>query len=210
MGRPREFNVGAALASAQDLFWSCGFSGSSLSDLERVTGVSRPSLYGAFGSKEELFAAALNHYIDTFIADLFQSIEAPNAVPADATRFFRTLAVRFSGDPELARRGCFWVNSIAEFAALEGGDRISRATEYRRRLNDAFDNARGSHQRRRAVISRRMRLGSRTLTAATLGVWLEARVDPAAAAQTCRVLAIEMQASRPKPLLDSSPTHRNR
>jgi AcrR family transcriptional regulator len=200
MGRPREFNVGAALASAQDLFWSCGFSGSSLSDLERVTGVSRPSLYGAFGSKEELFAAALNHYIDTFIADLFQSIEAPNAVPADATRFFRTLA----------RRGCFWVNSIAEFAALEGGDRISRATEYRRRLNDAFDNALGSHQRRRAVISRRMRLGSRTLTAATLGVWLEARVDPAAAAQTCRVLAIEMQASRRKPLLDSSPTHRNR
>ncbi len=44
------------------LFWRQGYEGTSLSDLTRELGVTRPSLYAAFGSKEELFLKALELY----------------------------------------------------------------------------------------------------------------------------------------------------
>src|SRR3974390_619009 len=44
------------------LFWRQGDDGASLSDLTRELGVSRPSLYAAFGSKQALFLKALDLY----------------------------------------------------------------------------------------------------------------------------------------------------
>jgi AcrR family transcriptional regulator len=62
MGRPREFDTGKALERAMELFWRQGYEGTSLGDLTRELGVTRPSLYAAFGSKEELFLKALDLY----------------------------------------------------------------------------------------------------------------------------------------------------
>ena len=59
-GRPREFNFEEALDSAMRVFWEKGFGGASLSDLTRAMGISRPSLYMAFGSKESLFRTAMS------------------------------------------------------------------------------------------------------------------------------------------------------
>jgi AcrR family transcriptional regulator len=61
-GRPREFDMGDALERAMLMFWRQGFEGTSLSDLTRELGVSRPSLYAAFGGKEALFLKALDLY----------------------------------------------------------------------------------------------------------------------------------------------------
>ena len=62
MGRPREFDPDIALSAALDLFWRKGFEGTSLTDLTEAMGISRPSLYAAFGNKEQLFRLALDHY----------------------------------------------------------------------------------------------------------------------------------------------------
>jgi AcrR family transcriptional regulator len=61
-GRPREFDVDAALDKALKLFWRKGYEGTSLSDLTATLGITRPSLYAAFGNKEELFRKALDRY----------------------------------------------------------------------------------------------------------------------------------------------------
>jgi AcrR family transcriptional regulator len=63
-GRPREFDLDEALERAMDLFWRQGYEGTSLSDLTRELGLTRPSLYAAFGSKEALFLKALDLYED--------------------------------------------------------------------------------------------------------------------------------------------------
>jgi len=61
-GRPREFCVEHALATALRVFWSKGYEGTSLSDLTEAMGITRPSLYAAFGNKESLFRKALDLY----------------------------------------------------------------------------------------------------------------------------------------------------
>ncbi len=61
-GRPREFCVEEALAKALRVFWSKGFEGTSMTDLTDALGITRPSLYEAFGNKESLFRKALDLY----------------------------------------------------------------------------------------------------------------------------------------------------
>jgi AcrR family transcriptional regulator len=61
-GRPREFCVEATLAAALRVFWSKGYEGTSLTDLTEAMGITRPSLYAAFGNKESLFRKALDLY----------------------------------------------------------------------------------------------------------------------------------------------------
>ncbi len=62
MGRPRNFDLDAALERAMELFWRQGYEGTSLDDLTRALGITRPSLYAAFKSKEALFLRALDLY----------------------------------------------------------------------------------------------------------------------------------------------------
>ena len=61
-GRPREFDMDKALERAMDLFWRQGYEGTSMADLTRELGITRPSLYAAFESKEALFLKALDLY----------------------------------------------------------------------------------------------------------------------------------------------------
>jgi AcrR family transcriptional regulator len=62
VGRPREFDKEQALDQATDLFWRKGYEGTSLSDLTDELGITRPSLYAAFGNKEALFRLAIDRY----------------------------------------------------------------------------------------------------------------------------------------------------
>ncbi|PWW07581.1 TetR/AcrR family transcriptional regulator [Mangrovibacter plantisponsor] len=56
------FDRDVALTAAMRLFWRKGFSATSLTDLTSAMGISPPSLYAAFGSKEALYESALEHY----------------------------------------------------------------------------------------------------------------------------------------------------
>lgn len=61
-GRPREFCVQDALAKALGVFWAKGYEGASMADLTEAMGITKPSLYAAFGNKEALFHKALDLY----------------------------------------------------------------------------------------------------------------------------------------------------
>jgi AcrR family transcriptional regulator len=76
-GRPREFDVEEALAAALRVFWQKGYDGASLTDLTEAMGITRPSLYAAFGNKEGLFKQALDLYEKEKLAYVRRALEAP-------------------------------------------------------------------------------------------------------------------------------------
>jgi AcrR family transcriptional regulator len=62
IGRPRGFDADEALEQAMLVFWEHGYEGASLSQLEAAMGITRTSMYAAFGNKEQLFRKALERY----------------------------------------------------------------------------------------------------------------------------------------------------
>ncbi len=78
-GRPREFCVDHALAQALRVFWEKGYEGTSLNDLTEAMGITRPSLYAAFGNKDALFRKALDLYETEKLAYIRQALAQPTA-----------------------------------------------------------------------------------------------------------------------------------
>ena len=64
VGRPRGFDADEALEKAMRVFWQHGYEGASLPDLTEAMGISRTSMYAAFGNKEGLFRKALARYAE--------------------------------------------------------------------------------------------------------------------------------------------------
>ena len=78
-GRPREFDTEEALAAALRVFLEKGYDGASLTDLTEAMGITRPSLYAAFGNKEALFKRALDLYETEKLAYVRRALDAPTA-----------------------------------------------------------------------------------------------------------------------------------
>lgn len=68
MGRPRTFDRELALEQALHLFWQQGYESTSLNQLKAAIagGISAPSFYAAFGSKEALFQECVARYLSTY------------------------------------------------------------------------------------------------------------------------------------------------
>jgi AcrR family transcriptional regulator len=79
MGRPREFDPDRALDIALQVFWRRGYEGASMADLTEAMGITKPSLYAAFGNKEELFRKALDRYVDGPIGYVQIALAKPTA-----------------------------------------------------------------------------------------------------------------------------------
>jgi AcrR family transcriptional regulator len=79
VGRPREFDVEDALERAMRVFWERGYAGASLVDLTAAMGITKTSMYAAFGNKEQLFRRAVERYADGPGAYATRALEQPTA-----------------------------------------------------------------------------------------------------------------------------------
>jgi TetR/AcrR family transcriptional repressor of nem operon len=114
MPRPREFDETTALEAAMECFWRRGYEATSLRDLTASMGLTAPSLYNAFGDKQELFARALERYLDRTTRDRLHRLEE-SLTPKEALhRFFAEIIEHSIKDRQ--RKGCFLVNSALEVA----------------------------------------------------------------------------------------------
>jgi TetR/AcrR family transcriptional repressor of nem operon len=190
MPRPRSFDSDQVVEAAKGVFWTNGYQGTAIEDLEKVTGLNRSSLYGAFGSKQALFERALGVYLDSFIEPRLAAMQRTGAGVADVEGFFADLAELFRRNEGTARRGCLMVNSIAEFEG-RSPQLDDRASTFRDRLHHAFTNAL-THETDPVYVNQRARL----LTATILGIWLAVRIDPADAAHTCDAVTGQVRSWR--------------
>jgi TetR/AcrR family transcriptional regulator, transcriptional repressor for nem operon len=124
-GRPRSFDVEAAVERAMGVFWSRGYHATALPDLLRATKLSRGSLYAAFGDKHSLFLRALDRYIADALTRMDTEFD-PRREPLNGLRAYLAGYVdRTSGAN--GRRGCLLVAAAMELAGqdTEVGRRIA-------------------------------------------------------------------------------------
>jgi len=111
-GRPRAFDVDAALDRALEVFWKHGFQGASLLELTESMGLSKPSLYAAFGDKESLYLKALERYIALLISRHAGILDNEKDGRHAIEEFLRSMASMLA-DPSLPG-GCFIINGTAD------------------------------------------------------------------------------------------------
>ena len=111
-GRPRQFVIEDAVHDAMHVFWTRGYHATSLTDLLEGTGLSKGSLYKAFGDKKSLFLKALDHYAEEGLEELDQALAAPGSVKA-AIRAALTIYVPLSAG-NAGSRGCMVMATAAE------------------------------------------------------------------------------------------------
>lgn len=117
-GRPRAFEPDVALAKAMDTFRDGGFAATSLDDLSEAMGINRPSLYGTFGDKRELFLKAYERYRAEMAKVFAHAFEPGLTLRQMLERIYATaLDVYLAG--ENGPRGCFTVMTATSEAMAD-------------------------------------------------------------------------------------------
>src|SRR4030081_588653 len=117
-GRPRAYQPEIALGKALDLFRKDGFAATSLDDLSAATGMNRPSLYGAFGDKRELYIKSYRRYREDARARLQDIFREEQPIRQRLQRIYAVaLDIYLSG--EAGPRGCFTVMTAASEAVAD-------------------------------------------------------------------------------------------
>lgn len=140
-GRPREFDADDALDRALEVFWRKGYEGASLSELTDAMGINRPSLYAAFGNKEDLFRKALDRYADGPAAYTREALNEPTA-RAVAEKLLRGAADALT-DPDNPP-GCLGVQgalSCGDAAESIRAELCARRTSFETALRKRFERA---------------------------------------------------------------------
>ena len=141
-GRPREFCPDQALAAALRVFWQRGFESASMAELTEAMGVTKPSLYAAFGNKEALFRKALDLYEREKLGYVQAALDAPTARGVAERLLTGALEMQSSScDP----KGCLGViSSVACGVEAEGirSEVIARRASSQRALIERFERAR--------------------------------------------------------------------
>jgi AcrR family transcriptional regulator len=117
-GRPRGYEPEVALARALDVFWKDGFAATSLDDLSAATGMNRPSLYGAFGDKRELYIKTYQSYRDRARLRMGEVFAAELPLRPQLERVYGiALDMYLSGED--GPRGCFTVMTATSEAVFD-------------------------------------------------------------------------------------------
>ncbi|MEL7272988.1 MAG: TetR/AcrR family transcriptional regulator [Pseudomonadota bacterium] len=136
MARPREFELDDAVTKAMNVFWQHGYRGTSLPHLLEGMGITRGSLYKAFGSKKDLFLRALDRYEQDYVdpgVDLLMGADGDGG-----KRIVAVFDTALRGVDCGETRGCLLCNTIAE---ADDGDITAQVQRMEERLTTAFRKA---------------------------------------------------------------------
>ena len=137
-GRPRQFDRDEAVINAMHLFWENGYDSTSLAQLKASigNGITAPSFYAAFGSKEALFKEAVSCYLKTHarVTDPLWDEDLP---PRQALETALLNSVRMQYDPAHPR-GCMVALGVMSSCAEENRHVLKPLEESRRRTRDGI------------------------------------------------------------------------
>jgi AcrR family transcriptional regulator len=140
-GRPPAFDHDEALNKAMHVFWSHGYEGSSMAALTAAMGINKPSLYGAFGGKEELFRKVVQRYLAGPVAYISEAVSEPTAYRV--VEKLLTMSAEFLTRDQNPR-GCMVIQgalTCGEGAELIQQELRARRSAYEENLRQRFERA---------------------------------------------------------------------
>jgi TetR/AcrR family transcriptional repressor of nem operon len=138
MPSPKNYKREELLDRAIELFRRQGYSATSTTELVAELGVNRKSMYAEFGSKQELFEAALKRYSEINLSRVLAPIEAADATASSIREAF--LGYASASEGKYRGLGCLMANTAVERAALDQGS-ARFVDAYLERLTKGFRNA---------------------------------------------------------------------
>lgn len=143
-GRPRTLDRDVGLGIAARLFWEHGYEGTSIADLTAAMGVTPPTLYAAFGSKEELYSQALDHAVERQSKARTDVLNGDMSAYDALSFYLHDVAAGISrpDDP----RGCIVSTAVVQYAAEN--ETVAKSVTARREaaikaIRERFDRAVG-------------------------------------------------------------------
>ena len=139
-GRQRGFDKEEALDKAMRIFWKKGYVGTSISDLTTGLGINKPSLYSAFGNKEQLFIQTSKHYFERYAETHSQYLNSDGTVKERLSKFLSSVISQQCGDD--TPKGCYVSLCISECEGEmyppEAAELIEEANQYSENLLNDF------------------------------------------------------------------------
>ncbi len=177
MARTRSFDNAFVLEQAMETFWVKGYEATSVDDPVAATGLSKSSLYGAFGSKRGLFEAALGFYTDDRVEAMLGGLEGGSGGVAEVLAFFDLVAQIAQEYPDRGALGCLLTNSITELAYSDPSIRRS-ADGYIDRMTKAFSSAVSRSEAAGDLVAGKAGWRGQLLGPLALGLFVRRRGDP--------------------------------
>ena len=113
-GRPRKFDEDEILDRVMLVFWKNGYSATSLEQIAEATGLNRPSLYAAFGSKKDMYLKIIERFADRMHAYLRQAGLDETGVAPRLKAIMAAAIDLYTGKTELngAPYGCLAISTL--------------------------------------------------------------------------------------------------
>jgi TetR/AcrR family transcriptional regulator, transcriptional repressor for nem operon len=146
MARPRTFDEETVVDAALGQFRTTGYSGTSLDDLVKATGLAKASIYNAFGDKHTLYIRAFESYCAEVVDMLSRELEGSDETATDRLQGLIRHIADTAGTTSSPPISCFLSKATAELAALD--PEVARLAERAfRQIEDVLTKAVSAAQR---------------------------------------------------------------
>lgn len=136
MGRTPGFDRATVVDAARDVFWQRGYAEAGIVELEQATGLTRSSLYHAFGSKRGLFDAVLAAYLDDVVRARLRPLGGGD--PASLEAYVAEMRAAIAADSPRARAGCLLLNAGCAPLATDDADLRALVSGYAAEMRAAI------------------------------------------------------------------------
>ncbi|WP_440312138.1 TetR/AcrR family transcriptional regulator [Leucobacter chromiireducens] len=138
MARTPSFDRATVVRAARAVFWRDGYESAAVPRLEEATGLSRSSLYGAFGSKRGLFDEVVQNYLDEVVRPRLAPLQADEVAPTALREYLLGLREAFASIDAIAPvPGCLLINTAA--GPVGADPEVARViADYRAELHGAL------------------------------------------------------------------------
>ncbi|MCK7611593.1 TetR/AcrR family transcriptional regulator [Roseibium sediminicola] len=138
-GRPRQFDEDQTLDQIMQVFWRHGFAATSLDQISEATGLNRPSLYAAFGSKKDMYLKIISRFADQMHTYLAAAGRTPSGAHARLKAVMAAAIDLYTGHSPLshAAYGCLAVSTLPS-ETVDDSDFQMALSAVLRRMDDGF------------------------------------------------------------------------